>query len=73
MRIDEIIETSSDPTFSFEFFPPKTDEAEAALHGALETLREMDPSFVSGTYGATARSTSCATCAWSTGWKRWRT
>ncbi len=52
MRIDEIIETSADPTFSFEFFPPKTDEAEALLHEALETLRELDPSFVSVTYGA---------------------
>jgi methylenetetrahydrofolate reductase (NADPH) len=52
MRIDEIIETSAEPTFSFEFFPPKTDESEALLHEALETLREMDPSFVSVTYGA---------------------
>jgi methylenetetrahydrofolate reductase (NADPH) len=52
MRIDEIIETSPDPTFSFEFFPPKTDEAEALLHEALETLRELSPSFVSVTYGA---------------------
>jgi methylenetetrahydrofolate reductase (NADPH) len=52
MRIDEIIATSPDPTFSFEFFPPKTDEAEAALHGTLEALREMQPSFVSVTYGA---------------------
>jgi methylenetetrahydrofolate reductase (NADPH) len=52
MRIDEILETSPDPTFSFEFFPPKTDEAEANLHAALETLREMEPSFVSVTYGA---------------------
>jgi methylenetetrahydrofolate reductase (NADPH) len=52
MRIDEIIETSEEPTFSFEFFPPKTDESEVLLHEALETLREMQPSFVSVTYGA---------------------
>lgn len=52
MRIDEIIETSVEPTFSFEFFPPKTDEAEGLLHEALETLRELSPSFVSVTYGA---------------------
>ncbi|WP_022926841.1 methylenetetrahydrofolate reductase [NAD(P)H] [Patulibacter americanus] len=52
MRIDEIIETSDEPTFSFEFFPPKTDESEVLLHEALETLREMQPSFVSVTYGA---------------------
>lgn len=52
MRIDEIIERSPEPTFSFEFFPPKTDEAEARLHETLETLRPMAPSFVSVTYGA---------------------
>lgn len=52
MRIDEILAAADEPSFSFEFFPPKSDEAEAALHGALETLRELNPSFVSVTYGA---------------------
>lgn len=52
MRIDEIIATATEPSFSFEFFPPKTEEAEARLHDALETLREMRPTFVSVTYGA---------------------
>jgi methylenetetrahydrofolate reductase (NADPH) len=37
---------------SFEFFPPKTDEAEAQLETALAELEPLHPSFVSITYGA---------------------
>ena len=36
MRIDEIIASSEEPVFSFEFFPPKTDEGERNLRAALE-------------------------------------
>ncbi|MGQ0520426.1 MAG: methylenetetrahydrofolate reductase [Actinomycetota bacterium] len=39
-------------TFSFEFFPPKTDEAERQLEKALHELEPLRPSFVSVTYGA---------------------
>ena len=39
-------------TFSFEFFPPKTDEAERQLEKALAELAPLRPSFVSVTYGA---------------------
>ncbi len=52
MRIDEIIATSAEPVFSFEFFPPKTDEGERNLQRALEDLRPLEPSYVSVTYGA---------------------
>lgn len=53
MRIDEIIaRQEGEPVFSFEFFPPKTDEGERKLHEALEALRELEPSFVSVTWGA---------------------
>ncbi len=53
MRIDEIIATSGgEPVFSFEFFPPKTDEGERNLRETLEDLRAFDPDFVSVTYGA---------------------
>ena len=31
MRIDEIIAAADGPVFSFEFFPPKTDEGERNL------------------------------------------
>ncbi|MDQ6798012.1 MAG: methylenetetrahydrofolate reductase [Actinomycetota bacterium] len=39
-------------TFSFEFFPPKTPEAEITLEMTLAELELLKPSFVSVTYGA---------------------
>jgi methylenetetrahydrofolate reductase (NADPH) len=39
-------------TFSFEFFPPKTDEAAEDLFVNIARLQELQPSFVSVTYGA---------------------
>jgi methylenetetrahydrofolate reductase (NADPH) len=52
MRIDEIIERSDEPVFSFEFFPPKTGAGEVNLRETLEALVELNPAFVSVTYGA---------------------
>ena len=46
---------------SFEFFPPKSDDAEATLWKAIRRLEPLSPGFVSGTYGAggpTARSSA---------------
>ena len=39
-------------TFSFEFFPPKTDAAGEELFRTIAALQELQPSFVSVTYGA---------------------
>lgn len=39
-------------TLSFEFFPPKTDEAERQLEKSIHELAALQPSFVSVTYGA---------------------
>ena len=39
-------------TFSFEFFPPKTDRASAELFLNIAQLQALQPSFVSVTYGA---------------------
>jgi methylenetetrahydrofolate reductase (NADPH) len=52
MRIDRILEQAEEPVFSFEFFPPKSDAGERVLGLALESLRQLDPAFVSVTYGA---------------------
>ncbi len=40
------------PTFSFEFFPPKTEAGEQLLWQAIRELESLRPSFVSITYGA---------------------
>ena len=52
MRIDERLAAVSQPTFSFEFFPPKTEDGERNLANALGELSRMDPTYVSVTYGA---------------------
>ncbi len=52
MRIDHILEQAEEPIFSFEFFPPKSDAGERVLGLALESLRQLEPAFVSVTYGA---------------------
>jgi methylenetetrahydrofolate reductase (NADPH) len=51
MRIDEII-AGRKPVFSVEFFPPKTEEATEQLFATARSLRELEPDFVSVTYGA---------------------
>jgi methylenetetrahydrofolate reductase (NADPH) len=40
------------PTFSFEFFPPKTIEDDRLLWHTIRELEPLHPSFVSVTYGA---------------------
>jgi methylenetetrahydrofolate reductase (NADPH) len=40
------------PTFSFEFMPPKTPQAQQQLWQAIRELERLRPSFVSITYGA---------------------
>lgn len=51
MHIDQILDERR-PVFSFEFFPPKTDDGQANLRKALDALRVDEPDFVSVTYGA---------------------
>ena len=55
MRISDILRFArerGDPVFSFEFFPPKTDDGTKALFETVEALRPLAPAFVSVTYGA---------------------
>jgi len=51
MRIDQII-AARRPTFSVEFFPPKTEEATEQLFATARALAPLEPDFVSVTYGA---------------------
>ncbi len=57
MRIDERLADGSEPSFSFEFFPPRTDEGERNLGRALAELSRLAPTFVSVTYGAAGSTT----------------
>ncbi len=49
-RISDLL--AAGRTYSFEFFPPKTDEATAVLEQTILELEPLAPSFVSVTYGA---------------------
>jgi len=51
MHITDIIRGNS-PTFSFEFFPPKTPKAAETLYQTIRDLELYMPHFVSVTYGA---------------------
>jgi methylenetetrahydrofolate reductase (NADPH) len=51
MRIAELFARGA-PVFSFEFFPPKSDEGYQALYEAIGELKRLGPGFVSVTCGA---------------------
>ena len=40
------------PVFSFEFYPPKTEQGNENLWNAIRDLKSLQPSFISVTYGA---------------------
>lgn len=51
MHINDILRQNN-PSFSFEFFPPKTEVAAEELFATIARLQELHPAFVSVTYGA---------------------
>lgn len=51
MRISDILQKKG-KTFSFEFFPPKTDAGTESLLKTVDKLKPLNPDFVSVTYGA---------------------
>jgi methylenetetrahydrofolate reductase (NADPH) len=72
VRITEILEAArrgGDPVFTFEFFPPKTQDGERALMETVAALRPLQPAWVSVTYGA-GGSTRAKTVALVRGLKR---
>jgi methylenetetrahydrofolate reductase (NADPH) len=52
VRIPELLAQPNRPVFSFEFFPPKTEEGLSNLFDAVGELRSLRPDYVSVTYGA---------------------
>jgi len=52
MSLERMIADKSPISVSFEFSPPKSDEAEIALWSTIKRLEPMSPEFVSVTYGA---------------------
>jgi len=44
--------SSGTPSISFEFFPPRSDEAAGQLERTIAELRPLEPAFVSVTWGA---------------------
>ena len=50
--LEEVILNKRTPNVSFEFFPPKTDDMERRLWDAINKLKNLNPKFVSVTYGA---------------------
>ncbi len=57
MRIRDLLDGNK-PSLSFEFFPPKDDIGFEDLYRTIESLKPLEPTYVSVTYGAggTARS-----------------
>ncbi len=51
MRIVDVLQKGR-PSFSFEFFPPKTNEGWEALYQTIRDLMPLGPAAVSVTYGA---------------------
>lgn len=51
MHIADILDQQR-PSFSFEFFPPKTEKASEALFEEIKDLMPLKPAYVSVTYGA---------------------
>jgi methylenetetrahydrofolate reductase (NADPH) len=52
MRISELFKGAERPVFSFEFFPPQTEEGRTSLLQTITELAPLEPGFVSVTYGA---------------------
>ena len=53
--------------FSFEFFPPKTDQGKEKLQNVRNQLAEVNPDFFSVTFGAGGSTMHCRKSAFGGG------
>lgn len=51
--VGELLSSAEGPLFSFEFYPPRSEDEEPVLWRAVQALAPLQPDFVSVTYGAT--------------------
>ena len=54
--IGELLAAATEPTFSFEFFPPKNEVGQELLTKTISELEPLGPDWVSVTYGANGSS-----------------
>ena len=54
--IGELLAAATEPTFSFEFFPPKNEAGQELLTKTISELEPLGPAWVSVTYGANGSS-----------------
>lgn len=52
MRVTDVWSTKEKPTVSFELFPARSEKAQEGLEKAINTLADLEPDFVSVTFGA---------------------
>lgn len=52
MRMSDLIEKNKRPVVSFEFFPPRDEQAAEKLDSVIDRLASLNPDFVSVTFGA---------------------
>lgn len=52
MRVATLYKNQSQPSVSFEFFPPRDNNAEAGFAAVLDQLSELSPDYMSMTFGA---------------------
>lgn len=52
MRVTNLWKENARPTLSFEFFPPRSEKDEEKVAKVIDTLAELNPDFVSVTFGA---------------------
>lgn len=52
MRVAKLYHSNKKPVISFEFFPPRNEKAEKTFGNLLDTLSQLNPDYMSVTFGA---------------------